>query len=71
MTLLAACDILVSGSSTTVFEAHLLDFDGDLYGQRLRVELVARLRDEQRFESPEALAKQIRIDIARAHEMLS
>ena len=59
------------GGSTTIFEAHLLDFAGDLYGQRLRVELISRLRDEQRFESPEALTSQIRSDIDRARELLS
>ena len=59
------------GGSETIVEAHLLDFEGDLYGQRLRVELITRLRDERRFESPEALGGQIRLDIDRARELLS
>jgi riboflavin kinase/FMN adenylyltransferase len=59
------------GGSTTTFEAHLLDFEGDLYGRRLRVELMSRLRDERRFESPEALAGQIRLDIDRARKLQS
>ena len=59
------------GGSATIFEAHLLDFEGDLYDQRLRVELISRLRDERRFESPEALADQIRLDIDRARQLLS
>jgi riboflavin kinase/FMN adenylyltransferase len=44
-------------------EAHLLDFSGDLYGQRLLVELWRRLRDEQAFESEEALIHQIGQDV--------
>ncbi len=59
------------GGSTTVFEAHLLDFEGDLYGRRLRVELISRLRSERRFESSDALADQIRLDIVRARDLLS
>ncbi len=51
-------------------EAHLLDFDGDLYGQSLALDFVARLRDEETFPSLNALAEQIRQDIARAREML-
>jgi riboflavin kinase/FMN adenylyltransferase len=47
-------------------EAHLLDFDGDLYGQRLIVELWAHLRDEKRFESEEELVDAIRRDCAAA-----
>jgi len=44
-------------------EAHLLDFSGDLYGQRLLVELWSRLRDEQAFENEEALIRQIGQDV--------
>jgi riboflavin kinase/FMN adenylyltransferase len=47
-------------------EAHLLDFDGDLYGQRLVVELWEHLRDEARFESEAALVEAIRADCERA-----
>lgn len=52
-------------------EAHLLDFEGDLYGRRLSVAFHARIRDEQRFPSPEALARQIRKDVATARRLLS
>jgi riboflavin kinase/FMN adenylyltransferase len=52
-------------------ETHLFDFSGDLYGQRLRVELIARLRDEQRFGSVPELVAQIRDDIGRAKERLA
>jgi riboflavin kinase/FMN adenylyltransferase len=44
-------------------EAFLLDFDGDLYGQRLIVELWRRLRDERAFESEEELVAQIARDV--------
>jgi riboflavin kinase/FMN adenylyltransferase len=44
-------------------EAHLLDFDGDLYGERLVVELWARLRDERAFESETELVAQIARDV--------
>jgi riboflavin kinase/FMN adenylyltransferase len=43
-------------------EVHLLDFDSDLYGLELGVELVARLRDERRFDDVEALVEQMRRD---------
>jgi len=52
-------------------EAHLLDFDGgDVYGQRMRLEFIARLRDEQRFTGPDALREQIERDIAAARAAL-
>jgi riboflavin kinase/FMN adenylyltransferase len=44
-------------------EAHLLDFNGDLYGQRLTVELWQRLRDEQAFSSEAELIEQIARDV--------
>lgn len=58
------------GAPVTV-EAHLLDFAGDLYGRRLRLELWERLRDEQKFESVEALVAQIAADVARVRELMS
>lgn len=53
------------GSALTV-ESHLLDFEDDLYGERASVLFLARLRDERRFESPDALADQIARDRAAA-----
>lgn len=44
-------------------EAHLLNFDGDLYGQPIRVEFHCRLRDQQKFDSPESLKKQLQCDV--------
>ena len=51
-------------------EVYLLDWDGDLYDATLDVELVARLRDEQRFESTDALVRQMRRDEAEARVSL-
>lgn len=52
-------------------EAHLLDFDQDLYGQNLDLTFNARLRDEQRFPGVEALVRQIHEDIERARTILA
>jgi riboflavin kinase / FMN adenylyltransferase len=52
-------------------EAYLLDFEGDLYDHRLRVEVGERLRDERRFESIDALIAQIREDVARVRRLSS
>jgi riboflavin kinase/FMN adenylyltransferase len=53
-----------------VIEAHLLDFDQDLYGQRLELDFIRRLRGERRFSGPEALLEQIEQDISRARVIL-
>jgi riboflavin kinase/FMN adenylyltransferase len=45
-------------------EAHLLDFNGDLYGRELELELGVKLRDERRFDSPGELREQIGRDVA-------
>ena len=60
-----------SGAAPVTVEAHLLDFDGDLYGRRLRLEVLHRLRDERRFESVEALLEQIAADIAETRARVS
>ena len=51
------------GGTERRIEPYLLDFDGDLYGKRLVVELWTRLRDEEVFESEEALVAQIARDV--------
>ena len=53
-----------------VLEVHVLDFDEDLYDQRVRTTFVTRLRDEARFESVDALIEQIHRDIAAARAAL-
>jgi riboflavin kinase/FMN adenylyltransferase len=55
-----------------VAEAHLLDFDGrDLYGEPIRLAFLARLREERRFPSLDALRAQIARDVGRALEVLA
>lgn len=51
-------------------EAYLLDWDGEVYGDAVRVEFVTRLRDEERFASPKELAAQIAIDVERTRAAL-
>lgn len=60
----------VGGDGRTI-EIHLLDFNGDLYGQRLRIDILVRLRNEQKFESIEALKAQLRKDELRTRSVLS
>ncbi|MBN2469748.1 MAG: bifunctional riboflavin kinase/FAD synthetase [Anaerolineae bacterium] len=52
-------------------ETHILDFEGDLYGQDLRVEFVRRLRPEQRFSGIDALVAQIQADVEASRALLS
>jgi riboflavin kinase/FMN adenylyltransferase len=50
-------------------EAHLMGFEGDLYGETLRIAFVERMRGERRFESVDALVEQMRRDVAEAREI--
>lgn len=52
-------------------EAYLLDFSGDVYGKKARVQFVARLRDDRRFDSLEDLAEQMERDVAAARTVLT
>ncbi len=54
-----------------LLEAHLFDFDGDLYGRRIEVEFVAKLRDEEKFSTLEAMVEQIDLDAAEARALLA
>jgi riboflavin kinase / FMN adenylyltransferase len=49
-----------------VVEAHLIDFDGDIYGQTLRIAFLERMRGEKRFESVDALVEQMNRDVEEA-----
>ena len=51
-------------------EVHILDFDRDIYDEVLSVELVQRLRDEQRFDSPAALTRQLEHDCQEVRQLL-
>jgi riboflavin kinase / FMN adenylyltransferase len=52
-----------------LIEAYVLDFDGDLYGRELRLDFLARLRGERRFETAEALIEQMHSDVQRTREI--
>lgn len=59
------------GGITPLLEVHVFDFAGDLYGRELEVEFVARLRDELRFGSIEAMVEQMHRDAAAARAALA
>jgi riboflavin kinase / FMN adenylyltransferase len=54
-----------------LLEVHVFDFAGDLYGREIEVEFVAKLRDEVKFDSLDALTAQMKVDAAQAREVLS
>ncbi len=54
-----------------LLEAHLFDFDGDLYGREIEVEFVRRLRDEERFASLDAMVVQMHRDAENARAILA
>jgi riboflavin kinase / FMN adenylyltransferase len=58
------------GDSERSIETHIFDFDQDLYGQRVDVAFVERLRGEVKFASAQALAEQIKRDVAAARAAL-
>jgi len=53
-----------------LIEAHLIDFDGDLYGDTLRIAFMERLRGEKRFDTVEELKEQMARDIEEAKELV-
>lgn len=59
------------GGVEPVLEVHLFDFAAELYGYELEVEFVAKLRDEERFESLEALIEQMHRDAQAARRLLA
>lgn len=61
----------VAGSDDVSIEAHIINFKGDLYGQELTVEFIARLRAEHRFGSREELTRQLSDDRQRVLEIIS
>ncbi len=58
------------GKGERLVEVHILDFTGALYGRKLTIELVERLRAEVKFASPEELVAQIRQDVEQARSIL-
>ncbi|MGH8216588.1 MAG: bifunctional riboflavin kinase/FAD synthetase [Rhodanobacteraceae bacterium] len=61
----------IAGDGEPLLEAHLFDFDGDLYGQRIEVQFVAKLRDEEKFADLDALRAQMDRDAAEARRNLA
>lgn len=62
----------VNGNPADVtVEAHLLDFEGDIYDHTLRVDFIARMRQEMRFDSVEALRRRLESDRLAARRLLS
>lgn len=58
------------GEKTLVAETHIFDFDDDIYGKSIKINLLRHLRDEKKFSGPEELSAQIREDIKVAREVL-
>ena len=58
------------GKGERTVEVHILDFTGDLYGRKLTIELVERLRSEMKFAGPEELSAQIKQDVEHAKTIL-
>ncbi len=58
------------GGQQRLVEAHLLDVQLDLYDQRIRIDFIMRLRNEQRFQGIEALKTQIAVDAQQARQLL-
>lgn len=54
-----------------LLEVHVFDYSGDLYGRTIEVEFVAKLRDEVKFDSLDAMTIQMNVDGARARDLLS
>jgi riboflavin kinase/FMN adenylyltransferase len=59
------------GDDELSLEVHIFDFDKDIYDKPISVKFIDRLRDEQRFSGLDELVRQIRMDVARAREILS
>jgi len=59
------------GENKLLIETHLFDFSSDIYGKRVRVEFVERIRNEERFEGVDALVAQIKKDVEQVKGVLS
>jgi riboflavin kinase/FMN adenylyltransferase len=58
------------GGTVSLLEAHVFEFEGDLYGREIEVEFVARLRDELKFDSVDAMVEQMHRDAEDARAVL-
>jgi riboflavin kinase/FMN adenylyltransferase len=59
------------GDAKRAVEVYLVDYQGDLYGRKLKVEFVARLRDEKKFATVAELKKQMAEDVRQGKAILS
>ncbi|VAW01845.1 FMN adenylyltransferase / Riboflavin kinase [hydrothermal vent metagenome] len=59
------------GSEAPLFETHLLDFDGDLYGREIEIDFIDFIRDEVKFDGLDALKAQIAKDSVKARALLA
>ncbi|MEQ9619132.1 MAG: bifunctional riboflavin kinase/FAD synthetase [Deltaproteobacteria bacterium] len=59
------------GENKLLIETHIFNFNSDIYGKRIKVEFVERIRDEERFESVDALVAQIKRDVERVKAALT
>ena len=59
------------GDGARTVETHILDYSGDIYGNKLTVSFIARIRGESRFGSPDELVAAIKKDVSSAREILS
>jgi riboflavin kinase/FMN adenylyltransferase len=57
--------------SERAIEAHIFDFTRDIYGTRIKLELIERIRTELKFADADALKAQIALDLGKAREILS
>jgi len=60
-----------SEEKRTTVEAHILDFNGHLYGRKLSLSFIGRIRDEKKFAGPGPLVEQIKKDVDRTREILN
>ena len=70
----AACHVgpnATFGERNRTVEAHLIGFDGDLYGRAIELEFLDRLRPSRKFDGLEELLAQIRADVERARAVCS
>lgn len=59
------------GGSQHLIETHIMDFDQNLYNKKLKIDIVARIRDERQFSSVEDLKRQLQKDVMQAREILA
>jgi riboflavin kinase/FMN adenylyltransferase len=59
------------GSNQRTVEVYIVDYQGDLYGQELKIDIIERLRNEKQFDSVEELKKQIAEDIKQGRTILA